>query len=169
MAGWLNDDELYWKFGTDRATPANGGEYNVLGGEHWVEFDLDLTTLSNITDIATEKGIINDVVSLPKEVRVVKVEVLVLTASAGANANLNLGLVRFDRSTAIDADGLLAAADAWHTAAAGTKTVYEEGTTEAGALLGDDVGANPGLFTAHYDTGAFTAGLVKIRVYWIKV
>lgn len=160
---WMNDDGLYIKFGTDKADAVNGGEYNVLGGEHWVEFDLDLTTLGS------SAAIINDVVFLPKNVRVERVEVIVLTATAGTSSNLNLGLMKFDRTTAIDADGLLAAADAFHTSAAGVTTVYYTDTTEAGVLIGDDSGNDPGYFCAFYDTGAYTDGLLKIRVFWTKV
>jgi hypothetical protein len=160
---WMNDDGLYVKFGTDRADVANGGEYNVLGGDHWVEFDLDMASVASAT------AIINDVVTIPALARIHTIDVLVLTATEGTNSNLNLGLTRYDRTTAIDADGLLAAADAWHTAAAGTMTRYQVGTTEAGVLVGVSIGANPGYIAAHYDTGAFTAGLLRIRLYWTKV
>jgi hypothetical protein len=36
-------------------------------------------------------------------------------------------------------------------------------------LVGVSIGANPGYIAAHYDTGAFTAGLLRIRLYWTKV
>ena len=160
---WFNDDGLIVPFGTEKATAVNGGAYSVDGGEHWVEFDLDLTTLTS------SSAIINDYVILPKNVRIERVEVIVLTASAGANANLNVGLTKVDRTTAIDADGILAASDDWHTSAAGTTTLFYAGSTEVGALVGVDVGNFPSYVSAYYDTAAFTDGLIKLRLFYVKV
>jgi hypothetical protein len=156
MGSWTNNDGLYIKYGQTEITPSIGGAI-VSNDVQKIQFDLDLTTL---TDTA---AVLMDNVVIPDNSIVTKVTVLVTEVTAGTNSNLNLGLVQLDRTTAVDVDGLLAAADAWHTSAIGTVTEYVVGTTEAGADIGQ-VTTVPCLIVGYYDTGAFTDGTLKVTI-----
>lgn len=159
---WTNADGLHIKFGTEEAQAGRAGAYNVLGGRQWVEVAIDLVELSD-----SAQTILDDHTKIPAGYRVEEIEVLVTELTAGTNSNLDFGLIREDRTTELDYNGFLAAADAWHAATVGTVTKYNVGTTEAGALLGT-VLAYPGLLVAKADTAAFTDGTLTIRVYFSK-
>jgi hypothetical protein len=170
---WVNDGLLH-KFGTSQATVAKGGE--VLAGAStvkMVEFKVDLAVVA----ASTSQYILDETITIPSGAWIEKVVVQVLTETAGANANLDLGLVDQDRSTEIDFDGFLAAADVFnggtdiggffeflppHQVQAGSALAI---TTEGGALLGTKL-SNTGFVTANYNNAAFTAGVVVIRIYY---
>lgn len=157
---WLDDDGLYHKYGTTKATAHIGGEYTRVGGDYTeVEFTLNLTT------VGSSAGIIDDVVVIPAGARIQEVEVLCHTAADSTNddGTLNLGLIKTDRTTEIDYDGLLASYDQSRMDAAGEKNTVVVGGTDAGALLGTTL-TYTGHVTADYDTHAFTAGVVRIRI-----
>ena len=161
---WTNSDGLYVRFGTEEGVTGRAGEYNLLGPQHVTELSIDLTDLTSAAVIMDRN------VLIPAGAQIEKVFLQVTEVTAGTNSNLNVGLIRQNMSTAYDDDGLLAAADAFHTVAldaADSSVEYYSGTTEAGALVGTIL-ANSGYITAHYDTGAFTDGQVTIRIYWSK-
>ena len=160
MATWTNKDGLYIKYGTDEATPGRGGEVD-FDGEHLTEFTLNL---AEVTAVATPL-ILSSTVTVPNGSILARAEVFVITASAGVNSNLDLGFIDQDRTTEIDFNGILAASDDWHTSAAGTVTRFDTGSTEAGALIGKPI-TNTGLICANWDTAAFSAGKIRIRLYW---
>lgn len=160
---WHNADTLYVRFGTEEALGGRAGEYNMTGSRHMVELAIDLTELSS-----SAQTILSDTVTIPNGAHIEQIDVLVTEVTAGTNANLDLGLIDQDRSTELDYNGFLAAADAWHTSAKGTLTEYVTGTTEAGALVGT-VLTNTGLIVAKADTAAFTNGTLTIRIYWSMV
>lgn len=155
--GWLNSDGLYVKFGTDEATPGLGGETNISGDLREIVFDITLA------DLGTGSAIMGDNLWLPKNARIDSVEVEVITGAEGATADLNVGLIKSDRTTAIDADGLVKAADVATIDTAGKKLTLINGATGAGDLIGTTLAYN-GLIIADYDTAAFTAGEVRVRV-----
>lgn len=157
--GWLNEDGLYVKFGTDEATPGIGGETNISGDLREMAFDVDLAALT------TSAVIQGDNIWLPKNARIDSVVVEVVTAAEGATADLNVGLMKTDRTTAYEADGLVKAADVATIDAAGKKLTLIVGATAAGDSIGTTLTENA-LITADYDTAAFTAGLVRVRVYY---
>ena len=161
---WTNSDGLYIRFGKEEATVGRAGEYNLLGPEHVTELSIDLTDLTDTTAIMDRNTLI------PAGAQIERVVLLVTEVTAGTNSNLNVGLIRQDMTTTYDADGLLAAADAFHAAAldaADSRVEYLSGTTEAGALVGTIL-AYSGYLVAHYDTGAYSDGNVTIRIYWSK-
>lgn len=161
---WLNNDGLLWKYGTAEATKQITGEYNVLGPRHMVEVTVDLDSLPTVA--SGDEQIQSDSVTIPNGAFIEEVEVLVTEETAGTNANLDLGLVDQDRSTEIDFNGLLAAADAFNGGTdLGTITRYTVGTTEVGALVGTKL-TNTGLITASAETADFTAGVLKVRVFY---
>lgn len=161
VQAWLDNDGLYHKYGPDKATPNVAGEYRTNGALREVEVKITLTAL------ATGSTILSDQVFIPAGVRIEEVEVVTTTAAtSGGSAVLNVGLIRTDRSTAIDADGLIAAMALTTHDAAGEKTVLRVGSTGAGALIGTTT-ANVGYLVADYDTAAYTAGVVVVRVRYM--
>ena len=160
MGTWTNNDGLYITYGQTEATATVGGQINALGRDQVIEFDIDLTTLTSTTSTI----LLNNVV-IPDNSQITKVTVLVTEVSAGANANFDLGLIKLDRTTEIDFNGLIAAGDDWHAGAIGTETSYTAGSTEAGALMGTVI-TDPALIVAYYDTAAFTDGTIKVNIYY---
>lgn len=168
MGTYLNADKLYRKYGTSQAgataTGNQGGKLHSVGALNTAEFIIDLTTLS------TTPTIIEDNFVFPKNARIESVEVVAHTAATSAGAaTLDIGLVQqTDRSTAIDADGLVAAMAKTAIDTSGEKTTLVVGGTGAGALIGT-TNATPGLVTANYGTAAFTAGVLRVRINWYAV
>lgn len=160
MGTWLNGDGLYVKFGTTEGNAGRGGQYRSVGPLEVIDLEV---TLSNLTTSA--ETILSDVVAIPKGAFIQRTEVVVLTTSAGTNSNLDIGLVDMDRSSNAAAQALVAAGDAWHEGDEGVITVYEDGTTEAGTIYGTPL-ATAKLITAGAETAAFTAGVIRIRVYY---
>lgn len=161
---WYNGDGLYIKYGTEQGTAGKAGEYTTDGPQRMIELEIsDLTTL-------TTTGVIqNDTVVLPKNARIEKVEVITTTAvTSGGSATLDIGLIRTDRSTAYDDDGLVAALALASFNSAGETATLTTGVTSAGALVGTTL-ANNGYLVASYNTAAFTAGAIKVRIYFSRV
>jgi len=158
---WNNSDGLYIKYGQDEATVGKAGEFSTLGDERQIYVELDLTTLG-----ATDGGtIVDDNVWIPAGAFIQKVKVVNRVASTGTGATLNLGLIKKDRSTEIDYNGLLAAAPRTDFDAIGETKEYSAGVSGAGALMGTAT-TYVGYLTADYDTAAFTAGKVGITIYY---
>ena len=159
---WKNNDGLFLKFGTENAVSNTGGEYRTNGALHEIEVKIDLTTLG------TSASIQSDQIFFPKNARIEEVEVVTHTAATGTGAVLNIGLQQTDRSTEIDYDGFVAAAALTTLDAAGEKTVLRVGSTGAGALIGA-TNSTVGYITADYDTAAFTAGVIYVRIRYYAV
>ena len=158
MGTWTNNDGLRIKIGRTEANVTQGGEYNVTGPDHVVEVRFNLTSLGTATALL-EPGII-----IPKGARIDEVVVISETAAtSGGAAALNIGLVRLDNTTAIDEDGLVAALALSAINVAGEENELTAGVTGAGALVGTTL-ANAGKLVADYDTAAYTAGTVLVRV-----
>jgi len=156
---WLNSDGLLVKFGTSEGvSEERAGEYKTYGPLREVEVEIEMTELPD-----ADPFILNDVVVIPKNAQIEEIETVVEVACTGATATLDFGLVRLDRTTELDYDGLLANAVLTTLDAVGEKTVYRVGTATAGALVGTIL-ANAGRLTASWDTAAFTAGRVVLRV-----
>jgi hypothetical protein len=158
---WLNADSLYLKRGVEKTVANKAGEYRFDGPLHCEE------VVINLTAVGTNSTILSDVTAIPAGVRIEEVEVVVTTAATGATAVLNVGLIRTDRTTVYDADGFIAALALTAIDAAGEKTVLRVGSTGAGAFIGTTL-ANTGLLVADWDTAAFTAGQIVVRIYYYK-
>lgn len=161
MGTWTNNDGLYIKYGVDEATAGTTGEFMVTdGNKHLVE--IRIASMAALTD--STQNILDQHVVIPKNARIEYVEILTTTAvTSGGSAVLDLGLQRLDRSTELDYDGLLADAPIADYNALGETKRYQVGVAGAGALMGT-VLTNPGYLVATYDTAAFTAGAVTIRL-----
>jgi hypothetical protein len=161
MGTWHNADGLFLTFGTDKATANTAGEYRSLGKLREVEVKIDLTAL-------TEAEVVqSDTTFIPAGARIEEVEIVTHTAAATGTA-IDVGLVRTDRTTAIDADGLIQAEVTADMSTTGEKNVFRQeagvGASLGGALIGTTL-ANVGLITASRTTAtAFTAGLVHVCV-----
>lgn len=161
VQAWMNSDNLYLKYGPDKATAKIGGEYRKSGNIREVEVKL---TLSNLTETET---IVDDGVFLPAGARIQEVELLTHTAAATGVA-VDIGLIKAsDRSTEIDYNGLVNAEVTADMNAAGEKNVLTEatiGASGAGALVGTTL-AYTGLISASRTTStAFTAGVLYVRI-----
>lgn len=162
MGTWKNADNLFLKFGTDKATANNDGEYRTNGALREIEVKIDLTGL-------TESEVIqSDAVFFPK-MRIEEVEIVTHTAAATGTA-IDIGLVQSsDRSTAIDADGLVAALVTASMNAAGEKNVLRVGSTSAGALIGTTTSSVGHITASRTDATAFTAGVIFVRIRYYAV
>lgn len=162
--GWYNSDGLYVKFGTEEATPGKAGAYRTAGPQQMIELFID-----DMTDL-TATAVIQDYnVVVPKNARIEKVEVITQTAvtDAGGTSVLNIGLKRTDNSTELDYNGLVAALPLASFNAAGETYEAVIGATYVGALVGTTLAYN-GYLTADYDTEAFTAGAIRVRIYFVR-
>lgn len=162
---WLNNDKLYLKYGTSQADLNVAGEYHFDGPDHM--FEVKIPDLTKVT--ATDGSyILDDSFRLGKGWRIRRVEVITDTAATGSGAVLNIGIVRSDRSTEEDFNGLVAAIPQTSLTPAGKTTTLNAGDTYAGALIGANTAstAASGYLTADYDTAAFTAGAVRVRVFY---
>lgn len=161
---WINSDGLavYWP--SDAGTVTRGGEVD-FDGKHMTYCVIDLgglpTAASGNEQIQLENCVIPNGAFIEKVVVTVTAE----PATSGA-PNLDLGFVKTDRTTELDFNGLLAAADAFETGTdLGTIVEYVKGTTEAGALIGTQL-AFDGIITASADTADWTAGQIRVEIYW---
>jgi hypothetical protein len=162
MGTWNNSDGLYIRYGTDEADTGVAGEYRTNGPQRMVEVEITMLPL------ATGAAIQDDNVWLPAGARIEKVEVVTKTAvTSSGSGTLNVGLIRKDRTTELDYDGLIAAAAVATFNAAGETLSITAGGTAAGALLGTTL-SYAGYLTADYDTADFTAGVIDVRIYWSK-
>lgn len=163
MGTWLNGDGLYIKYGPTEVTSTVGGEFQVSGPLRLTEVEIPDITVLTATAGAT---ILADNVMLPVGARIESVQVLNKTAvTTGSTSALNVGLIKQDRATQLDYDGLVAALDSAAFNVAGETVTLTPGSTGAGALIGTTL-TDPGLFCADWDTAVFTAGAVYIRVRW---
>lgn len=152
---WTNDDGLYVKFGTEKATATKGGQYRDAAELIVVELEFEY---SDLAATGTEK-VMADNVTIPNGAHIEKAELYVITAfSTGSSPTLTIGLIDQDRSTAIDADGI----DATIAAAALTA-----GATIScdGALVNTTL-TNTGLITMTEGTAAFTTGKARLRIHY---
>ena len=154
MPTWLNADGLYIKTGADEALQHKVGQYQAdVAGLHVVEAEIlwsDLAATGTTT-------ILSDTVYFPSNAFIESATFRVETAfTSGGSATLTFGLLRKDRTTAIDADGIDA------TIAVAALTAGATITCD-GALIGTRL-ANAGLLTALEGTAAFTAGKGYLRI-----
>jgi hypothetical protein len=161
MASWLNSDGLYIKLGQTEGVASDVGEYVTTGPLRMIEW-----TLQAATSLTASYAVQEPTTVVPKGARIEKVEVEVLTAcTSGGSATLDVGLYRVDQTTELDGDGFVAAAALATINTAGKLLTLINGATGAGALVGTTL-ANNGVFVARYNTAAFTAGKLAVRVWY---
>jgi hypothetical protein len=160
MATWINEDGLQIKYGTDRAEVSKVGEYRTTGRLREIQLRVALA------DLTETETILDDNTFIPTGVIVQEVEIDTKTAAATGVA-VDLGIIKMDRTTEGDYDGLLAAFPTASMNAAGEKVIISDNTTYDGALVGA-VTTYKGYISASRTTAtAFTAGDVVITIrYW---
>ena len=154
MSKWVNSDGLLVKSGPDEATPAKAGAYVLEStNEHTIEAIINW----NKFEAYGTDTILSDTLVIPDGARITSVKVYVDTAfTSGGSATLIVGLKRTDRSTAYDADGLVASTAVASLTSGAT-------ITGSGALVNTTL-AYDALLTATVGTADFTAGKAKIVV-----
>ena len=156
---WVNNDGLVVLFDKEEATDSLAGELPASGAYRTVQ-----VVIPDLTTLGTASTLLDDFTSIPDGARIAKVTVITDTAvTSGGAAVLNIGLLKLDRSTAIDADGLVAALPIASFNAAGETVELTAGVTYGGALLGTTI-TDAGLLYADYDTAAFTAGAIRVLI-----
>lgn len=162
---WDNGDGLRVAFPQTAGTVTRGGEVD-FDGRHMTKAVIALASLP--TQASGNKQIILENCVFPAGAFIEQVEVFVTKepTDASGTANLDLGFVKTDRSTELDFNGLLAAADAFNAGTdLGAVVLYDTSTTESGALVGT-VLAFDGILTANPETADFTGGVIEVRIYW---
>jgi hypothetical protein len=161
-------DNLLIIYPNGRGTETRAGEVSSAGSKHITEVFVTLASLPTVA--SGNKQILAENVTIPALAFIEKVEVFVSKETAGVNANLDLGFVKaVDRTTEVDFNGLLAAADAFNGGTdLGTVTEFVVGTTEAGAVIGTQLPFTS-LITANAETADWTAGVLRIRIHWSVV
>lgn len=168
VQSWNNSDNLYLKFGPDKAVAGTAGELHTFGQMHQFLFKV---TLANLTQTET---ILDDNVLIPSGYRIQSVNVVTETAAATGTA-IDVGLARRITAgaltlTEVDYDGLLAAFPTSQMNSAGEQTTLSAITTVpatqtgTGAVIGTTL-ANPAYVSASMtDATAFTAGVIHITI-----
>lgn len=157
---WLDNTGLYQKYGTEQTVPNNDGEYKVFGELREIEFAIDLTTL-------TEGEVIqSDQVFFPIGMKLEQVEIFVDTAAATGVA-IDMGFMQTNRSSEIDADGILAALPT-ASMTLGAKLTLKAGDTYAGARVGGTNGTVAYVTCSRTTATAFTAGKIRVRLKYSR-
>lgn len=161
--GWYNSDGLYVKFGTEEATAGRAGEYLMAGPQQLIELVIDPMTGLGSSASVQERNL-----TIPKNARIEKVELITTTAAtSGGSATLSVGTIDTNYTSNAADGGLINAAALTTHDAAGETTVLTAGATGAGTLIGTTLAANK-VITAKYGTAAYTAGAVRVRIYYVR-
>lgn len=167
MGTWTNADGLKIDLGVTEATSQNtsytqAGEYKSLGSNRVQEQTIDLTKMAAFGSVT----ILNDKTFFGAGWVPEMVEIETIVAATGATATLSVGLVKnSDRTTAISATAFVNAAAIATFAAVGTRLTLTAGSTAAGANIGVATTFDA-LWTVTVGTANFTAGKIKVRVYY---
>lgn len=158
---WDNNDGLRVRFGTEQATASLAGEYVTTGAMREVE------VIINLADLTETETILDDFVTLPAGVKIAEVKVVTTTAAATGTA-IDLGLIRLDRTTETDYDGLLAAFATATMNVAGETTILVNGSSTGGAMIGTTT-SNVNFISASRTTAtAFTAGRIVVTIKYYR-
>lgn len=171
MGTWMNNDGLYVKYGTDEKESAHrAGEYLTFNGlgEQVIEVIIDATELTQT------ETILNDTVFVPANAHITWVETMAVVALATGTA-IDLGLIKRDRSTEVDYNGLLAAFPTSQGASVGETIKFTQehtvpaSQTGTGALVGEEITTVGGAYisASRTDATAFTAGKLRVRIAYI--
>ena len=172
-SAWKNADGLVVGFGTRSDDNLQAVKLPGSGSEHELRFRItDMTALG--TDATAGTGIYApqytaQAVKIPANATVQEVRVITDTAATSSGAaDLLIGLYTVSAAhavSAVDADGLAAAADSALTdfSAAGETIVLAKGSNAA--YVGKkQVGTSDVIVLATYATAAYTAGAVTVNI-----
>lgn len=167
VQSWTNADGITQIFGPDKAVAKKGGEYVTVGAMREVEFVITLSALDQT------EAVQDNTVFIPAGVRIHELEIITETAAATGTA-IDLGLIKTDRTTEIDYDGLLAAYPLAHMDLAGEhgtivrSVTVPTGLTGTGALVGTTTAFKGYVTCSRTDATAFTAGKIRVKLRFYK-
>ena len=196
QGSWLNQDGLMIQFGTQKANPEQGGDYQMPGADRVAEVLIDLTSLGTTAQVQS----LTTYFPAGYNTFIDKVEVINDVQGVTGTGSLSVGLGYFSGSTyanittnteASTASGLTvntytasvpgitsisdtafvdAMIDTVLTDAAGQTTELTGGSTYAGAYIGaqSTTTTYPNYITAKLSSigTAYTAGLVRVRIFY---
>lgn len=169
VQSWNNADNLYLKYGPDKAVAGKGGEHRIYGNMH--EWKVSI----NLADLTQTETIMDDNVVIPKGYQIQEVELVTEIAGATGTA-IDVGLSRRITAgattlTQVDYDGLLAAAPLANHDLAGERTIFTAATTVpasatgTGALIGTVLSTTGNMVSASCtDATLYTAGRVHVFI-----
>lgn len=155
---WMNPDGLYLKFGTEKATVQDTGEYKTYGALRTIETYIDLS------DLTTAVAILSDNTFFPAGMFVESVEVVTDVASTSTAATFNVGLAATSRSSEVDYDGFLADFAPTNVDSTGERVYVTAGSSGAGAFLGARPSQTGYLCSNRDSTAAHATGQVTVRI-----
>lgn len=164
MSTWFNEDGLFIRYGQKEVEAQKTGVFGTAadGGTHVVEAKIDLA------DLTTTHAIIDEGVYIPKHFILERVEIVTeVAATSGGSATLTIGVRRnSDRTTDVEAAGVVSALALASMDAVGETTVLRQGVTSAGTRVGAVVSADHVTkLVARANTAVFTAGRITVRLY----
>ena len=162
MGTWLNDDGLYRKFGTDSAGGGGAGEYRLDGHEHCIQIHV-------VCDELTEtETILDDNTWIPKGALITHV-VLDGTEAAATGVAVDIGLIKTDRTTEYNYDGLLQAMTTAKIVVGAhlDLALADVGAASSGATVGTVMTENAYISGSRTTSTAFTAGEFDLSIYYI--
>jgi len=163
MGNYLNQDGLFVKIGTTKATPNLAGEFKTYGALREIEVAIDLTALTSTSVIQSDQ------VFIPSGVRIEEVEIVAETAATSGGApTLDVGMIQTDRTTVTSNTSFIAALAMTAIDAAGEKNVLRIGSTSVGAAVGTTT-SQVNYIAARANTATFTAGRVVVRIRYMKI
>lgn len=161
---WLDNSGLYQKYGLEQTTVQAGGEYRTHAELREIEIKVDLTTVTATPTVISGA----DNIFFPAGVCIEEVTTVAQTAGV-TGVSIDLGLIRTDRTTEIDYNGILAAAPLADHDAINERKTYTIGVTGVGALMtAGTTGANSGYLTINSTATLYTAGILVIRIKYRK-
>ena len=168
-AAWLNSDGLVVGFGTRTSDKEQSSKLPGAGSVHEVVLEIDDATELG-TDATAGTGIyapqyVAQAVKIPANATIKSARVIAKTGATSAGAaDLLVGTYTVNATTkavsAVDPDGLVAAADAALADLANDGDAIDGG----GAVIDNTVGTTDVVVLATYVTAAYTAGAFKIVV-----
>lgn len=162
---WLNNDNLYIQYGTQKAVPETAGDYQSPAGNRIIEVLIDLTKLTTTAAIQSNTTFFPDGSNFYIE----QVEAVAETAAA-TGTSFSVGLIQTDRAT-IPANYSTAFINAMTQSVMGTagdKVTLTAGSTGAGGLIGTYPASATGPYyiTALSAGSTFTTGLIRVRILY---
>lgn len=161
---WLNNDGLTIKFGLEQAEQAKGGK--VPGGDGSVG-KLELTITG--TEVPSTDAPIEKRIGIPQGASIISAKLVVTTAfDSGGSATLDVGLMADDGDgtySTEDDDGIFSAI-AVATLTDGAQVAMDGNYTAA--QVGTETHGRDYVVSYGYNTAAFTAGVAKLLIEYVK-